>query len=113
MVNVTDRVPQSPGQFILKQGGSTSTVTLTRDDNPVQDGTNINRELFMGIQGFIAGTTEFQENGNIVEENATGVLTTEFLSDGSIKQTFVGADGQTIIKTITFGADGNITEVLS
>ena len=112
MVNVTDRVPQNPGQFILKHGDSTSTVILTRDDNPVQGGTNINRELFMSIQGFIAGRTEFQGNGNIVEENGTGVLTTEFLSDGSIKQTFVGTNGQTIVKTIIFGTDGNITEVI-
>lgn len=113
MVNVTDRVPQNPNQFELTDGGTVKTVTIVRDDNPVQAGTMINRELLMGVQGFIGGTVTFETNGNIVEVNSTGTLTTVFLENGNIQQTFVGTDGQTISKLTSFGADGNISEVIS
>ena len=113
MYNITDRIPQNPNQWTMqKSDGSSETVTLERADNPVNVGTPINRETLLGMQGFVGGTITFESSGNIVEANETGTMTTEFLSDGSIKQTFSGADGQTIIKTTTFGADGNITEVL-
>lgn len=113
MVNFTDRVPENPNQYILTTGGQAQTVTIVRDDNPVNAGTPLDRETFMGVQGFISGTTVFNSSGSITETNETGTLTTTFLSNGSIQEAFVGTDGSTVTKTTTFLSNGNIQEVLS
>lgn len=74
-------------------------------------GTPINRANLMAMQGFIARTTVFNADGSITETNGNGeTLTTRFNDDGSITETFVGK--KTLVKTITFGADGTITEVI-
>lgn len=113
MVNFTDRVPENPNQWTMeKADGSSETVTLKRADNPVNAGTPLDRETFMGVQGFISGTTVFNSSGSITETNETGTLTTTFQSNGNIVEKFVGADGQTVTKTTSFLSDGSIKEVL-
>ena len=82
------------------------------DKTSTQNGTPINRANLMAIQGFMAKTTVFNDDGSIVETNGKGeTLTTRFNSDGSVTETFVGT--KTIVKTTTFNSDGSITEVLS
>ena len=82
------------------------------DKTSTQRGTPINRVNLMAMQGFVAKTTVFNEDGSITETNGNGeTLTTVFNADGSITETFVGK--QTITKTTTFGEGGLITEVLS
>lgn len=82
------------------------------DKTSEQDGTPINRENLMAIQGFQANTTKFNADGSITETNAEGhTLTTTFNDGGSITETFVGE--KKITKTTTFNADGNISEVIS
>lgn len=76
-------------------------------------GTPINRAHLMAMQGFIAKTTVFGTDGTITETNADGhTLTTEFLADGTIKETFVGIEGKTLVRTTTFNPDGSITETV-
>ena len=75
------------------------------DKTSEQAGTPINRENLMAMQGFIAKTTVFNDNGSITETNGKGeALTTVFNDDGSITETLVGA--KTITKTTTFNAGG-------
>lgn len=83
------------------------------DETAVQDGTPINREAMMAIQGFIGNTIVFNPtDGSIVETNSLGqTKTTVFNIDGSITETFVGE--YTITKTTIFNSDGSISEVLS
>ena len=82
------------------------------DKTSEQNGTPINRENLMAVQGFIAKETVFNANGSITETNSKGeTLTTIFSEDGSIRETFVGE--KTITKITTFGANGNIVEVIS
>ena len=82
------------------------------DKTSEQNGTPINRENLMAIQGFIGASTTFNGDGSITETNAKGeTLTTVFNADGSIIQTFVGE--KTITKTTKFNADGSISEVVS
>ena len=85
------------------------------DKTTEQNGTPINRENLMAMQGFIANNTVFNADGSITETNGKGeVLTTVFNNDGSITETFVGVVGtKTITKTITFNSDGSITEVIA
>lgn len=76
-----------------------------------QDGTVINRDALMAIQGFDNVTTTFDQYGNILETNAQGeTLYTEF-PNGNIRETFT-ANGQQMIKITTFNADGSISEVI-
>lgn len=82
------------------------------DKTSEENGTPINRENMMAIQGFIAKTTVFNSDGSITETNDEGeALTTKFNSDGSITETFVGS--KTITKKTSFGSDGKISEVIS
>lgn len=82
------------------------------DKTSEQNGTPINRENLMAIQGFQAKTTTFNADGSITETNSDGhTLTTTFNADGSITETFVGE--KTITKTTSFESDGNITEVVA
>lgn len=82
------------------------------DKTSEQNGTLINRENLMAIQGFIAVETVFVGSNLIRETNSKDeVLTTVFNDDGSITETFVGE--QTITRTTIFNADGSISEVIS
>ena len=82
------------------------------DKTAEQNGTPINRENLMAMQGFIANNIVFNNDESITETNSKGeVLTTVFNDDGSITETFVGE--KTITKTTTFNDDGNISEVIS
>ena len=82
------------------------------DKTSEQNGTPINRENLMAVQGFVANTTVFNTDGSITETNSKGeTLTTVFNDDGSITETFVGE--KTITKTTTFGETDITQEVLS
>lgn len=114
MINITDRVPSSPNTYKLTENGVEKTVTIVRNDSPVEAGTLIGRETLMAMQGFIAGTTVFNDDGSITETNSKGdTLVTVFNSDGSIVETFTGANGVVVTKTTEFNSDGSISEVIS
>ena len=82
------------------------------DKTSEQNGTPINRENLMAIQGFQAKNTVFNDDGSIMETNEDGhTLTTVFNSDNSITETFTGE--KTITKTTNFNDDGSISEVIS
>lgn len=82
------------------------------DKTNEQNGTPVNRENFMALQGFIANDTLFNLDGSITETNSKNeTLQTIFNSDGSITEIFTGE--KIITKTTFFNNDGSITEVLS
>ena len=82
------------------------------DKTSEQNGTPVNRENLMAMQGFISVNTIFNADGSITERNSKGeTLTAVFNEDGSITETFVGE--KIITKTTTFNADGSISEVIS
>lgn len=83
-----------------------------KDKTSEQNGTPINRENLMAIQGFIENHIVFNDDGSITETNGKNeILTTVFNADGSITETFVGE--KTITKTTTFNEDNSISEVIS
>ncbi len=74
--------------------------------------TAINRNLLMGIQGFLGQTTVFNADGSITQTNLDGDIDkTTFNSDGSITEVFTSGT-QNITKTTTFNSDGSISEVV-
>ena len=83
-----------------------------KDKTSEENGTPINRENLMAMQGFVASDTVFEVDGSITEINGKGeTLRTVFNEDGTITETFVGE--KVISKTTTFNADGSISEVIS
>jgi len=114
IVNVVDRVSSNAGRVkLIPVAGEENTYIMTRDDDPSEAGTHINRSLLMAMQGFVAGKTTFNADGSITETGATGTKVTVFNSDGSIVETFTGTNGSVIKKTTTFNSDGSITETIS
>lgn len=114
MRDFMDRVPSNPNRKkIVHADSSEEFVTITFADNPTENGTNLNRNAFMAMQGMEPSTTEFNEDGSITETFQTGVLTTTFNEDGSITEVFVGGGGLSIAKTTSFNEDGSISESIS
>lgn len=75
------------------------------DKTSEQDGTSINRENLMAIQGFVGTSIVFNANGSIIETNAKGEkLTTTFPNKSTIKEVFVGE--KTLTKTTKISGDG-------
>ena len=82
------------------------------DKTSEQNGTPINRENLMAIQGFVAQNTTFNSDGSITQTNSAGhTMKTKFNNDGTITEEFNGE--KKITKTTKFNADGSISEVIS
>ncbi len=113
MRDFQDRLAEQPNRYkITEDGGSIKYASIERADNPAREGTVLNREVFMALQGFQETTTMFNEDGSITELNGTGEpLVTTFNADGSITETFTNTEGVVIAKKTSFQADGSITEV--
>ena len=111
MKDFLDRQPTQAGRRkITYEDGTSEYVTVEMADEPTVDGTPLNREAFMALQGFADANTVFNDDGSIVETNAYGdVLLTEFNDDGSITETFTNTDNLSIKKITTFNEDGSIT----
>lgn len=106
MIDFIDRV--SSGKKIIKyENGTTETVTIENAEDATVEGTPINRENMMAIQGYQAETVVFGGN-SITKTNADGVETIVFQDDKIIK-TFAG--DKTIKITTTFTENGYSSEV--
>lgn len=109
MRNFTDAVPPAGKGSVRVIDGTEKYISFP---DGWQDGTVINRDALMAIQGFDNVTTTFNADGSITETNGLGeTCTTVFNSDGSITETF-SAGGQQMIHKTTFNSDGSISEVV-
>lgn len=111
MIDFIDHV--SSGKKIIKyENGTTETVTIENAEDATVEGTPINRENMMAMQGFENQDVSIVESGNtttITETNNDNHTLTTIVTknaDGSttIVETFVG--DKTITKTTTINADG-------
>ena len=82
-----------------------------KDKTSEQEGTKINRNALMAIQGFQAKTIKFNTDGSIVETNSNGHTLTTTFGTNTVVEKFVGE--KAITKTTTFNSDGSISEVIS
>ena len=105
-----DRV--SSGKKIIKyENGTTETVTIENAEDAIVEGTPINRENLMAIQGFIGNVISVDNNGNIIQTNSkneTKIITP--LINGARKTIFEGAKIMTI-KT-SFDTNGILEKLL-
>lgn len=111
VIDVIDRVPANAGRVKLTPVEG-NLYDMERADNPTVNGTAMNRDLFMQLQGFVAGNTVFNSDGSITEIGATGTKVTVF-GDSNVTETFTGTSGMVIVKTTTFNSDGSITTTIS
>ena len=74
------------------------------------DGTPLNRENLMAIQGYEAKTITFSGNKIIEVNSKKQTRTITFNADGSIEDKFVGE--KTITKRTSFSANG-VSEVIT
>lgn len=114
MKDFTDRQPTQVGRRkITYADGNSEYVTVEMADEPTREGTPLNREAFMAVQGFEDSTTVFNADGSITETNAKEeTAVTVFNTDGSITETFTNAEGVSISKKTSFLSNGSIKEEL-
>lgn len=119
MKQFVDRQPTTPNRKKITFESDPITGinygTVEFADTPTVNGTNLNRSVFMAMQGFIGCTTEFDTptTGDITETNSDGdTMVTTFPSADVIVETFTSGS-IIIVKTTTFNIDGSISEVIS
>lgn len=110
MKNFVDRQPTKLGRRKLTyEDGRSEFVTVEMADEPTREGTPLNREVMMALQGFEATDTVFLNDGSIVETNANGdTLKTTFPKGSIALETFKAADGGFSIAMLTYEEDGVI-----
>lgn len=109
MRNVTDAIPPAGKASKRLIDGSEKDIAFPEG---WQDGTIVNRDLLMAMQGFDNVVTTFNPDGSITETNAQGeTCVTTFNADGSITETFSAGQQQMVHKTV-FNSDGSISEVV-
>ena len=103
---------------LTKEDGSSENITLELNDGAEVEGTPINRENLMAVQGFVSTKTLPPTKNELGEEQIIQIntetneqLITTFKLNGEIEEKFIGE--KTITKTTTFNDDGSITEVIS
>lgn len=113
MKDFLDRQPTQAGRRKLTYlDGRSEFVMVEMADEPTREGTPLNREAMMALQGFQETKTVFNDDGSITETNEKGeTLVTVFNADGSITKTFTNVDGVTIALKTVFNDDGSIEEV--
>lgn len=110
VVDVKNRVPVNAGRvMMIPVVGQANTYDMVRADEPSVEGTALNRNLLMKMQGFEASTTTFNSDGSITEVGSTGTLRTVFNANGSITETFTATSGGSISKTTVFNSNGTIS----
>lgn len=114
MKDFLDRQPTRAGRRkLIFDDGEVKYATVEMADDPTEEGTTLNREAFMNLQGFGYNHTHFNDDGSISETNALGeTVITSFNEDGSITEIFTNANGLKIGKKTSFNDDGSITEEL-
>lgn len=109
MINFKDRIPTKPNRYEVVSNGD-GTSTITRADEPLSDGTLLNRNIMMEIQGFNASNTVFNPDGSITETSASGnVLNIVFNPDGTIDETLTDINNDVTTLRTTFNPDGSIS----
>ena len=112
MIDAKDRIIQYPSRYQLTLVSGTTYDLTPVPGTVTAEGTYVNRELLMAMQGFTANTTVFNPDGSITETNGDGdTMVAVFNEDGTITETFTSGV-VSISKTTTFNPDGSITEVL-
>ena len=108
MIECIDRIPTYKNRKkITYEDGTSETVTIENADEPIVDGTPINRENLMAMQGYHKETVIFGDT--IIKTNENNETETITFKGSQIIKQFVGE--KTITQTITFTKNGYAKEL--
>lgn len=112
MKDFVDRQPAKAGRRkITYEDGTSEFVTVEMADETTVEGTALNREAFMALQGFQSTSTEFMPDGSIVETNSVGDTLTTTFPVGSISlEVFTSVTTGISITKRTYEENGLIKE---
>lgn len=120
MKDFIDRKPTKAGRRkITYEDGTSEFVTVEMADDPSTEGTPLNREAFMSLQGFTSENTVISEDGNtttITVAHADGggtvtVITEESETLTRVVSTYTGPTGLVNVKETTIDTSGNSTVI--
>ena len=115
MKDFVDRQPTKVGRRkITYEDGRSEFVTVEMADEPTVEGTALNREAFMALQGFSSEDTVISENGNVttvtVSHSDGGktvtVITVESETLTRVVATYTGPSGLVNVKETTIDTSG-------
>lgn len=110
VIDFIDRV--SSGKKIIKyENGTTETVTIENAEDATVEGTPINRETLMAIQGFIASEMVSNPDGSITQTNSRGekLITFPWIYKDDVTQQII-FEGEKKITIIREFSEGKIKE---
>ena len=115
MKDFLDRQPTKAGRRKLTfDDGEVKYVTVEMGDEPTVDGTPLNREAFMDMQGFSTEDTTISENGNVTTVSVTHsdggttvtTITVESETFTRVVSTYTGPTGYVNVKETTIDTSG-------
>ena len=120
MKDFLDRIPTQAGRRkITYADGTSEYVTVEMADEPSVEGTALNREAFMNVQGFSSEDTTISTSGNVTTVTIThsdgGKTVTTITKNSSTLTTVVskytGPSGKVITKTTTIDTSSSVTRI--
>lgn len=121
MKDFRDRVPTKPNRYriIPEDGGIESYVTIERADGPIVEGTPLNREALLNVQGYRSASTSINKSGNVTtvtitypDKSSQVIKITEASSTRTtVLNTFTSVDGLQTIKQIIITSSGSTTNI--
>lgn len=120
MKDFLDRIPTQAGRRkITHADGTNEYVTVEMADEPSVEGTALNREAFMNVQGFSNEDTTISKSGNVTTVTIThgdgGKTVTTITKNSSTLTTVVskytGPSGKVITKTTTIDTSSSVTRI--
>lgn len=115
MKEFVDRQPTQAGRRkITYEDGTSEFVTVEMADDPAVEGTALNREAFMNMQGFASENTTISETDNVttvtVQHEDGGCTVTEITVESDtltrVVATYTGPSGLVNVKETTIDTSG-------
>lgn len=120
MKDFLDRIPTQAGRRkITHADGTNEYVTVEMADEPSVEGTPLNREALMNVQGFSSEDTTISTSGNVTTVTIThsdgGKTVTTITKNSSTLTTvvskYIGSSGNVITKTTTIDTSSSVTRI--
>lgn len=120
MKDFVDRLPTQAGRRkITHADGTSEYVTVEMADEPSVEGTPLNREAFMALQGFSTEDISISESGNVItviinyKDGGKTVITITTISDTltNVVLKYTGNTGLVMQKKTTIDTSGSIIKI--
>lgn len=120
MKDFLDRIPTQAGRRkITHADGTSEYVTVEMADEPSVEGTPLNREAFMALQGFSTEDISISESGNVItviinyKDGGKTVITITTISDTltNVVLKYTGNTGLVMQKKTTIDTSGSIIKI--